>query len=88
MEISLVTKNGVPASMSTSKSFTTNASRWSLFALRLKSKRTSPTTTNGVIPSAWNAVCLVFWIGAPICSATAVFIMLVSAPVSRVRFIA
>ena len=56
IEMSLAAINGIPARTSISRSFTTSASRWSIWKLRDKSRWTSPITFNGVMPSACCAV--------------------------------
>ena len=52
----MATMNGIPARTSTSRSFTTSASRWSSWELREKSRWTSPVTFNRVMPSACSGV--------------------------------
>ena len=84
-EISLAIKKGVPARTSTSKSSTTRASRARCLSARDNRRRVSPTTAKGVRPSACKACWKDFVMGVPMERAREDLIMLVSAPVSRVR---
>ena len=83
--MSLEAINGVPASMSTSRSSTTRASSVRDLPWRVGDNRVSPTTDNGVRPSACIVDCELLVTLAPMYLAREALIILVSAPVSIVR---
>ena len=83
-EMSLSSMKGTPARMSTSRSFTTSPLNSNDRSSRVKTTCVSPTTSSGVVPSAWKATWVLGSIGQLMALATDPRNRLVSAPVSTV----